>query len=454
MREQKLIQRQLVKGMLYNFLAFTLVFSAFGAIIFSQMSNALYSKVDNDLRSTMELMQSNEAFFNKELYGKDFGPRKDDGPKDIGIGENVDTSKNSDSTENMQPPIDDAKDSFRVAKIIRDQDGNILNSGSLGQSAYDNYYSHLAFDPAQADGTIFAVAINNNQFRELSFPITVDGTDYYVQLLINVDGEQNTLSNFVQILSICVVLFVILSITISYLLSRRTMKPILEAWHRQNEFVENASHELRTPLTVIQNKQELLLTKPNEKIINESEAIAITLSEVRRLAKLTSDLLTLARAESGQTELEKESFNINEVIRNIAMPYSDIAEAEEKTVTFDMADELMIHADKARIQQLIIILLDNAIKYTPAGGSITIETAKKDSKIEISIADTGVGVSDESLKQIFNRFYREDKARSRAQGGSGLGLSIASWIVESHDGSIKAVHNQPKGTRFLIKLPK
>lgn len=448
MREQKLIQRQLVKGMLYNFLAFTLVFSAFGVIIFSQMSNALYSKVDNDLINTMQLMENNEAFFNTELYGKDDGPKNG--------GEDVGDKPIKDSMENMQPPveIDGGKDSFRVAKIIRDQDGNILNSGSLGQSAYDNYFKDLAFDPTQADGTIFAVAINNNQFRELSFPITVGGTDYYVQLLINVDGEQNTLNNFVQILSICVVLFIILSITISYLLSRRTMKPILAAWHRQNEFVENASHELRTPLTVIQNKQELLLTKPNEKIINESEAIAITLSEVRRLSKLTSDLLTLARAESGQTELEKASFNINEVIRNIAVPYIDIAEAEDKTISFHMDGELSIRADKARIQQLIIILLDNAIKYTPAGGTITIETAKKDNKIEISIADTGVGVSDEGLKQIFNRFYREDKARSRAHGGSGLGLSIASWIVESHDGSIKAVHNQPKGTKFLIKLPK
>ena len=145
---------------------------------------------------------------------------------------------------------------------------------------------------------------------------------------------------------------------------------------------------------------------------------------------------------------------MDEFIKSIISPYSEIAECENKEIKLNLNYNIDIEIDTSRIYQLMIILLDNAIKYTESGDIIEIKTEEKDNKCVIEIIDTGIGVSNEGLKRIFERFYREDKDRNRETGGSGLGLSIASLIVSVHNGTIKASHNEPKGTIFTIKLPK
>ena len=220
------------------------------------------------------------------------------------------------------------------------------------------------------------------------------------------------------------------------------------------EFVQNVSHELRTPLTIIQAKQELLLQEPNAKIIDKSEEISLTLNETKRLTKLVKDLLILSRADSNKLALQKENINIDEYIKGLISPYKEIAEMEGKNIELELGYKLDIDVDTNKIYQLMIILLDNAIKYTEENDVIKIKTYMKDNKCVIEVSDTGIGVSDEGLKRIFERFYREDAARSRETGGSGLGLSIANYIVTAHGGTIKATHNLPKGTIFTIRLPK
>ena len=164
--------------------------------------------------------------------------------------------------------------------------------------------------------------------------------------------------------------------------------------------------------------------------------------------------MLLSRADSNKILLQKESVNIDEFIKNLVLPYSEIAEFEEKKIILNLNYNMDIELDTSKIYQLIIILLDNAIKYTLQGDTIEIRTELKDNKCIIEVADTGIGVSDEGLKRIFERFYRENKDRNRETGGSGLGLSIASFIVSAHNGTIKASHNNPKGTIFTIKLPR
>ena len=217
--------------------------------------------------------------------------------------------------------------------------------------------------------------------------------------------------------------------------------------------MQNVSHELRTPLTIIQAKQELLLQEPNAKIIDKSEDIVLTLNETKRLSKLVKDLLTLSRADSNKMTLQKENINIDDYIKEIITPYSEIAEMEEKEIILNLNYKMDINIDASKIYQLMIILLDNAIKYTEASDKIEIHTYSKDNKCVIEVKDTGIGISDEGLIRIFERFYREDRARNRETGGIGLGLSIANVIVSSHGGNIKASHNIPKGTIFTIKLP-
>src|SRR5699024_4989532 len=139
--------------------------------------------------------------------------------------------------------------------------------------------------------------------------------------------------------------------------------PILKSWHKQQEFVENASHELRTPLTIIQNSLQKLFTQPNHTIMEESETVAQALNETRRLNRLTADLLTIARSDSNQLILEKSTFHINTFLAPIVEPFIEMAEIEEKTFTFENLTSDTIHADHKRLHQLVVILLDNALKY-------------------------------------------------------------------------------------------
>ena len=229
-------------------------------------------------------------------------------------------------------------------------------------------------------------------------------------------------------------------------------KPIYKSYKKQIEFVENASHELRTPLTIIQAKQELLLQEPNSKIIDKSEDINLTLKETKRLSKLVKELMSLARSDANEYKLNKEKVNIDSLIKEVVVPYEDFTKVKDKNIVLDLKYEKEINVDKNKITELLIILLDNAIKYTVEKDTITIKTYAKDGRCNIEVRDTGIGISDEGLKRVFDRFYREDKARSRATGSTGLGLSIAHTIVSKHKGTIKAMHNEPKGTIILVRI--
>ncbi len=229
-------------------------------------------------------------------------------------------------------------------------------------------------------------------------------------------------------------------------------KPIYKSYKKQIEFVENASHELRTPLTIIQAKQELLLQEPNSKIIDKSEDINLTLKETKRLSKLVKELMSLARSDANEYKLNKEKVNIDSLIKEVVVPYEDFTKVKDKNIVLDLKYEKEINVNKNKITELLIILLDNAIKYTVEKDTITIKTYAKDGRCNIEVRDTGIGISDEGLKRVFDRFYREDKARSRATGSTGLGLSIAHTIVSKHKGTIKAMHNEPKGTIILVRI--
>ena len=257
-----------------------------------------------------------------------------------------------------------------------------------------------------------------------------------------------------DIISVGILTGIIMSIIASYILSKKTLVPIANTLKKQMEFVQNASHELRTPLTIIQAKQELLLQEPDAKIIDKSEDIMLTLNETKRLTKLTKDLMILARADENNIKLNKEKVDIDELIDGMAKPYIEMAEFEEKQMKLNLQYEEEAFVDTSKIYQVMVILLDNAIKYTEKGDCIEINTYSKDGKCVIEVKDTGIGISEEAITHIFDRFYREDKARNRETGGSGLGLSIADVIVKAHNGTIKASHNKPKGTIFTIKLPK
>ena len=395
MNEQKIINKQLIKNMLLNLITFTLIFSVLGIIIYIQVNNLLYNSSDQELLN------------NKNRLGimQDF--RENNPLRELteNVEEETETEERRIRNENIINP--------RLVYIFRDEDGNVIEE----TGKYNNdYFEEVKFDKNNID-TIYETTVNGSyQYRGINYEIEDVEEAKYVQVLINVDAEQTIMKDFTKTLILSIIVCIALSIIASYILSKRTLKPIVTSWKKQTEFVQNASHELRTPLTILQAKQELLLEEPNSKIVDKAEEINICLNETRRLSKLVKDLISLARADSNKEELKKEKIDIDELIRTVSEPFKEIAEQQGKKLEIDLNYKKQISADRNIIHQVLIIILDNSIKYTEKGDSIIIRTEEKDNKFVLNIIDTGIGISDEGLKYVFDRFYREDKARSRQTG--------------------------------------
>lgn len=426
MSEQKLIRKQLIKNMFYTFIVFAVILIFFDAIIYNQATASLYKSIDEELLRTVKLYENQDIQFKRDI------------PKEFVEGNKI--------------TFIETKINPRLICIIRSVEGNILNKENIGRF-YDDYLEDITFDKTRTD-RIYAMKVQDEyNYRGITLKsIAIEGQEVYIQLLANVDGEVETIKNLVDTLLIGSLIIIVIAIMGSYILSKMTLKPIMDSYKKQTEFVQNAAHELRTPLTIIQAKQELLLQEPDSKIIDKSEDINIILKETKRLTKLIKELMILATADSNELKLKKEKTNIDVLIRDIIIPYKDYAEMQEKEISIDLKFNKEINVDSNKINQLMIIVLDNAIKYTTEKDKIEIKTYSKDGKCVIEVIDTGIGISKEAAKHVFDRFYREDKARSRETGGTGLGLSIAHTIVNLHGGNIKIMPNEPKGTKVIIRI--
>ncbi|OJG28302.1 hypothetical protein RU98_GL001550 [Enterococcus caccae] len=401
-----------------------------GLIVFQLVQTSIYQTVDHDLQR----LAGDQKFLEHQLIQTE---RSQGNSLQVG---KFDTP----------PP-----NNFQQQVILWSKDGDILNEAELGSRFYDFQNLKLSTDNLRKISNIQTKDSNDRslQFRSITLSIKNQNQVAYIQLLVNTDPIKGTVERFKQILIVCMIIFGLLSIALSYFLSKWFMKPILISWKKQQEFVENASHELRTPLTIIQAKLEKLFTKPNHTILEESETIALSLDEVQRLSQLTSDLLLLARSDSNSLTLEKEPVKVNSFLNTLLLPYQDLATAEEKEFVIDLGEEQQIIFDKKRIHQLLIILLDNALKYTAPGEKITVFSSIKNGEWQIKISDTGIGIAEEKKKAVFERFYRGEESRNRKTGGYGIGLAIAKWIVDEHQGKIELTDTDPKGTTVALRFP-
>ncbi|MBR3255568.1 MAG: sensor histidine kinase [Clostridia bacterium] len=440
MKEEKVIKNQLHKNMVFNLIAFALIFSVLGIIIYSQFSISLYKSADEELQNLNNRTGIIHRIDNNIANEFDF--KEDEKPFPNG-NQPMPYEKNIPEDENRINP--------RLIYIYRDSSGQIDEEISNKINGIENV-ENISFDKNILDEVYEVTLDEKYEYRAINRKVEIDGKTNYLQILINVDAEKSIVESFRTNLIICIAVSMALSLIASYILSRKTLKPIILSWNKQTEFVQNASHELRTPLTIIQAKQELLLDEPQAKIINKVEEINTTLNETRRMARLVKDLMQLAKADSNKIELEKTQTNIDALINEVTKPFAEMAKLQKKKFYLDLKYGKNINIDKNKIHQMLVIVLDNSLKYTEENDEITVSTIEKDSKCVVQIKDTGIGISDEGIKHIFDRFYREDKARSRETGGSGLGLSIASHIVELHGGSIKAMHNGNNGTIIEVKL--
>ncbi len=252
------------------------------------------------------------------------------------------------------------------------------------------------------------------------------------------------------------VLFLAVGVALSYFMSKRALGPIEEAYERQRQFVADASHELRTPLSVVFSSVEAL-TMEEDVMKNEfaRRLLDRLREELKRITKLMNDLLTLARADARHAALElaKQTFDFRPHAERTFQLVAELAAKKQLTMHFHAPEQAVVTADPDKLTQLLYILLDNAIKYTPEGGEVTLSIRTEPKQFILSVKDTGIGIPPEDIGRIFDRFYRVDKARSRQQGGHGLGLSIAKWIIDAHGGTIHVDSQLGQGTEFIVRLP-
>jgi two-component system sensor histidine kinase CiaH len=351
-----------------------------------------------------------------------------------------------------------------VFYVVTDEQGNgyQIPPNSIPGRLTSSIISHSS----PSNESIQTILIDNRDHRMLNIPI-IKGIDnlnvpFYnnlkgpivsVEVVRSLYPQQILFKDLETLVPIVSIAGAVLAILAGFYLAGRALIPIRLSWNKQQRFVADASHELRTPLAVMQTNTEMLLRYPKHTIEEESEYISVILKELRRMISLVSDLLTLARSESNQLQIKHHSFLLDQTINEMLEHYCLFAEMNNINIYSTIEKQIPFFGDEERIRQLLVILLDNAIKYTPEQGEITVTCRQQRRFAEISIKDTGVGISKQDLPLIFDRFYRGDKVRSRSEGGYGLGLSIAKWIVEAHKGKIRVESDPGIGTHFFLIFP-
>jgi two-component system, OmpR family, sensor kinase len=238
-----------------------------------------------------------------------------------------------------------------------------------------------------------------------------------------------------------------------------TLNQMLERLERSftalRRFTAEASHELKTPLTVLRSGVERAITTPG--LPRETlEVLEEALQEVNRMTELVEALLTLARADEGRVELHKEPVDLRGIVAEARETGELLAEQAGVTMEVETPpNPVVVVADQSRVRQLILNLVENAVKYTPRGGSVQVRLGQEDGRVTLTVADTGIGIAPGDLPHVFDRFWRADTARTRTgeRPGTGLGLAICKWIAEAHGGSIEVSSRPGRGTTFVVSLP-
>jgi heavy metal sensor kinase len=238
-----------------------------------------------------------------------------------------------------------------------------------------------------------------------------------------------------------------LSLALNRMISR-----LREAFEQNRRFLADASHELRTPLTALRGELESTVEQARP-LPDLRDKVGSALEEVDRLAKIVQTLFAISRLDAGEAQQEWRRFDLGRVAAGTADQMSLLAEDKGISVNCNVEQVVGVEGDRARIKQVVVNLLDNAIKYTPPGGSIHLNVRARDNKAVLEVVDTGIGIPAGALPHLFERFFRVDKARSREIGGAGLGLAIVKSICTAHGGRVEVESAEGRGSRFTVELP-
>ena len=242
---------------------------------------------------------------------------------------------------------------------------------------------------------------------------------------------------------------------VSLFLASLALRPVEKAWKQQRQFVADASHELKTPLTVILANTGIVLAHPSDTVESQSKWLSYTQEEARQMKGLVEDLLFLAKSDSARLPTHPTQVDLSQLVQGCLLPFEPVAFEAGVALESHIDPELTLTGDEGQLRRLVRILLDNAVKYAgPPNPEVRITLTRQQDKLRLSVHNTGAPIPAEHLPHLFERFYRADAARDRAQGGYGLGLAIAKSITETHRGRISVTSTPDSGTTFTVLLPR
>jgi two-component system, OmpR family, sensor kinase len=339
---------------------------------------------------------------------------------------------------------------------------------------------------------------NKDGYRAFARRFSIRGRDYMLVILQSLHAQREMLEGVTSTFAWVIPIAILLASVGGYFLARKSLAPVVamsshagrigaanlherlavqnekdelgqlarsfnslldrlsQSFERQQRFMADASHELRTPVAILRGESEVALSQQARSAEEYRESLGVLHQEAARLTRIVEDLFTLTRADAGQYPLQPHDFYLDELVAECVHSARTLAQAKRISLYFEGAAESPIHADESLLRRMIMNLLDNAIKYTPASGRVTITCRRAGEEYALSIADTGSGIPADLQPRIFERFFRADKARSRAEndgGGAGLGLSISRWIADAHHGRLELTRSDANGSTFTAYLP-
>lgn len=321
------------------------------------------------------------------------------------------------------------------------QSGKLLNANMKNIAAVteEDAETYLAIASEHGEGIGYS--------GSYKFYVATTGDKHYMAIFLDCYDELRTLQSFAAVSLLVVFACVVLVFILVVLLSRRAIAPTIQTMEKQKQFITDASHELKTPLTVINTSLKVL-----EMDTGKSKWIDKIQGQTDKLSRLVNGLVTLSRLDEEHPPLQISDFDISAAVTEVAESFRDHAAAHGHLLTLQIPPELSYEGDESALRQLVSILLDNAIKYSDAGGEITLELHKEKKRLLLRTSNPCAAITPEEAEKLFDRFYRPDKSRSNQTGGFGIGLSIAKSIAEAHGGIIKAECSAYGVIQFAVEL--
>jgi heavy metal sensor kinase len=445
---------------LWNTLTLALVLVGFSALVYFLLARSLYQRTDSLLLNELRELKH-------------------------------DPGMDADRRARVAYWIEEFRDHENILCVVYDSQGNVFErSAVLAGDSVPPLPESATSDPAFDNATL---PILGRQ-RLLTSRARLGGEEYTVILIAGLDETDRELSRLLTVLGTAVPIAIGFGAVLAYGLARKALAPVAEL-NRQTEqinadrldrrlpvvnpsdemgqlaqtinamigrlersfaeirrFTADASHELRTPLTVIRVETEVALAKPIT-AVEYQQLLGSILEECDRLARLTDQLLTLSREDGRAVAPAREPVELGGLVQSVVENMRPLADARGLDLKGHVENLVTVLGDGLRLRQVFYNLVDNALKYTPEGGAVTVTADRRDGDALVTVRDTGAGIPAEDLPRVFDRFYRVDKARSRERGGTGLGLSIAKSIVDAHGGRIELASKPGEGTTCTVVLP-